>query len=270
MSPSYWQVTFDNPPINLIDVDTVEQLASLVADIESAPDLTVVTFGSANPQFFMAHWDLTADRARTRGMEPGPTGLHPFLDNLVRLSTAPVVSISAVRGRARGAGSEFVLATDIRFAGDTAVLGQFEVGVGAVPGGGAMARLARLVGRGRAMEIVLGGEDIPASQAAAYGYVNRFVPDGDLDETVDAFARRIATFDKSAVAQIKHFIDGPTLPSSTELAEGMAAFFAATARPENAERVRPLWAAGLQQPDGVELDLGGHLAGLSRPSPGAP
>jgi enoyl-CoA hydratase/carnithine racemase len=117
----------------------------------------------------MAHWDLLADKARVAAMKPGRTGLHPYLDNFVRLSKVPVATISAVRGRARGAGSEFVLATDIRFASDRAVLGQFEVGIGSVPGGGPMARLARLIGRGRALEVLLGGDDIPAPLAAEYG-----------------------------------------------------------------------------------------------------
>ena len=98
----------------------------------------------------MAHWDLLADRERVAAMQPGPTGLHPYVDNLVRLSKLPVVTISVLRGRARGAGSEFALATDIRFASERAILGQFEVGIGAVPGGGPMARLSRLVGRGGA------------------------------------------------------------------------------------------------------------------------
>ncbi len=259
VSPSYWQVTFDNPPINLMDIDTVEQLAALVDDIESAPALTVVTFSSANPDFFMAHWDFTADKARTRALPGGPSGLHPFLDNLVRLAKAPVVSITALRGRARGAGSEFALATDIRFASDTTILGQFEIGVGAVPGGGAMARLARLVGRGRAMEIVLGGEDIAATRAADYGYVNRVVADHDLDGVVDAFARRVASFDKDAVTMIKHLVNGPTLPAEDELVDGMKAFFTSTGKPENAARIKPLWDDGLQQATGVERDLGDHL-----------
>ena len=112
----------------------------------------------------MAHWDFLADNAPLAKMQPGPTGLHPYLDNLVRLSKLPVATISEIRGRTRGAGSEFVLATDIRFASEKAILGQFEIGVGAVPGGGPMARLGRLVGRGRALEILLGGDDIPAGR----------------------------------------------------------------------------------------------------------
>jgi enoyl-CoA hydratase/carnithine racemase len=177
VSPSYWRVTFENGPVNLVDADSIEQLAHLVSRIEDSPALTVVVFDSANPEYFMAHWDLRADKARVAAMAPGPTGLHPYLDNLVRLSKVPAVTISAIRGRARGAGSEFVLATDIRFAGDQAILGHPEVGLGAVPGGRPMARLARLVGRGRAAEILLGADDIPAELAERYGYVNRVLPD---------------------------------------------------------------------------------------------
>jgi enoyl-CoA hydratase/carnithine racemase len=147
VSPSYWRVTFDNGPVNLLDPDTVEQLAALIARIETAPDLTVVVFRSEKPGFFIAHWDFLSDNTRIAGMQPGPTGLHPYVDNFIRLSRVPVATICELRGRTRGAGSEFALATDIRFASEKAVLGQFEVGVGAVPGGGPMARLGRLVGR---------------------------------------------------------------------------------------------------------------------------
>jgi enoyl-CoA hydratase/carnithine racemase len=137
--------------------------------IEEAPAVTVVVFDSANPEYFMAHWDVRADKSRVAAMPPGPTAFHPYLDNLVRLSKVPAVTISAIRGRVRGAGREFVLATDIRFAGDRAILGQFEVALGSVPGGGPMARLGRLVGCERAAEIRLGGDDFPAALAERYG-----------------------------------------------------------------------------------------------------
>ena len=141
VSPSYWRVTFDNGPVNLLDPDTIDQLGVLIGRIENDPDLTVVVFRSDTPGYFMAHWDFLADNARVAAMQPGPTGLHPYVDNFVRLGRLPVTTISEIRGRARGAGSEFVLATDIRFASEKAILGQFEVGVDAVPGGGPMARL---------------------------------------------------------------------------------------------------------------------------------
>jgi enoyl-CoA hydratase/carnithine racemase len=264
VSPSYWKVTFENGPVNLVDIDTVEQLARLVTWIEESPAVTVVVFDSANPEYFMAHWDLKADRTRLAAMAPGPTGLHPYVDNLVRLSKAPAVTISAIRGRARGAGSEFVLATDIRFAGDKAILGQYEVGVGSVPGGGAVARLARLVGRARAAEILLGADDVPAELAERYGYVNRVLPDAGLAEFVDVFARRIAGFDKAAIAGTKTLLDWASLPPDDESGPGFAAFLRTSGRPETAATVRYLFENGLQTPFGVELDLGRAVGELAR------
>jgi enoyl-CoA hydratase/carnithine racemase len=262
VGPSYWRVTFTNGLLNLLDPDTVDQLAALVDRIETAPELTAVVFRSDNPNFFMAHWDFMADKSKVAGMKPGRTGLHPYLDNFIRLSKVPAATISAIRGRARGAGSEFVLATDIRFASDNAILGQFEVGVGAVPGGGPMARLARLVGRGRALEILLGGDDMPATLAAEYGYVNRVVPDSELEGFVDRFARRIAAFDKVAVAGIKRFVDVASLPDDAEFAPGLAAFFTTSGRSENASFAQALFQRGLQQPEGIELDLGAAIGRL--------
>jgi enoyl-CoA hydratase/carnithine racemase len=195
-------------------------------------------------------------------MRPGPTGLHPYLDNFIRLSRLPVATIAEIRGRARGAGSEFVLATDIRFASETAVLGQFEVGVGAVPGGGPMARLGRLAGGGRALEILLGGDDIPAGLAAEYGYVNRVIPDAEIEDFTDAFARRIAAFGKAAVTGIKKLVDVATLPADEEFAPGLKAYFATAGRPENRPFVQLLLANGLQQPDGIETNLGTAIGRL--------
>jgi enoyl-CoA hydratase/carnithine racemase len=262
VSPSYWRVTFDNGPVNLLDPDTIEQLGALIGRIENDPDLTVVVFRSDTPGYFMAHWDFLADNARVAHMAPGPTGLHPYVDNFIRLSRLPVATISEIRGRARGAGSEFVLATDIRFASEKAILGQFEVGVGAVPGGGPMARLGRLVGRGRALEILLGGEDIDAALAAEYGYVNRVIPDGEIDGFIDAFARRIATFDRVAVAGIKRLVDVATLPDDAEFAAGLQAYFATVGRQENRPLVELLLENGLQRPDGIETDLGTTIGKL--------
>ncbi len=265
ISDAYWRVSFGNGPVNLIDPETIEQLGDLVARIEEAPALTVVVFDSLNRDFFMAHWDITAPRAQLAAMRPGPTGLHPYVDNLVRLSKVPAVTIAAVRGRARGAGSEFLLATDIRFAGDDAVIGQVEVGLGAVPGGGAMARLARLVGRSRAAEMILGADDFPAALAERYGYVNRVVRDSELDDFVDRFARRIAGFDKTAVAGAKALLDLASLPADEEFGPGMTALLQTAWRPVNAARMRYLLDRGLQTPTGVELDLGRAVGEIASP-----
>ena len=171
-------MTFDHPPINTITATTVAELAELVGLIEQDPDLNVVVFDSANPDFYLAHYDVENDPGRTAALGVGPTGMPAWIDLLVRLARAPVVSIASIRGRARGAGSEFVLACDLRFASrENTVLGQFEVGIGVVPGGGPMARLSRLVGRGRALEILLVADDLDGPRAEQYGYVNRLIAD---------------------------------------------------------------------------------------------
>jgi enoyl-CoA hydratase/carnithine racemase len=194
-SPSYCRVTFDHAPINTITATTVLELDEIVGLIEQDPDLTVVVFDSANPEFYLAHHDLEEDPAAA------------WVDLLVRLSRAPVVSIASIRGRVCGAGNEFVLACDLRFASrENTLLRELEVGVGAVPGGGAMARLARLVGRGRALEILLVADDFDGRRAEQYGYVNRAIADDRLDEEVDAIASRLARLDHDAIARIKSYV----------------------------------------------------------------
>jgi enoyl-CoA hydratase/carnithine racemase len=259
--PEYWTATFDHPPINLVDLVTIKELQQLVDEIESDPDLHVVVFNSADPEFFLAHFDAQADQDTTTQLAPGRAGLHPWLDVLVRLSRAPVVSIASIRGRARGGGSEFALACDMRFASrEKAILGQFEVGVSTVPGGNPMARLPGLVGRGRALEIVLGGDDFPGDLAERYGYVNRAVPDAELDAFVQAFATRLAGFDKLVLAETKAFVDRVSLPDDAEFAPALDAFFRSAGRPAAAQRISALLARGLQQRSDVEMNLGAHVA----------
>lgn len=259
----YWRACFSNPPVNLVDPDTIAELSDLVGRLESDPDVRVIVFESADPDFFLAHYDVLVDKARTAAMAKGPTGMHPWLDVLVRLARAPVVSIAAIRGRARGAGSEFALACDIRFASaERAILGQFEVGVGAVPGGNPMARLAGLMGRGRALEVILGADDFPGLLAERYGYVNRAVPDAELDAFVDRFARRIAGFEKAALVEAKQFVDQVSLPDDALFPPALAQFFASVARPGTRARMAKLLEAGLQQRSDVELDLGRHVAAI--------
>ena len=265
LSAGFWRASFDHPPINLIDHDTVAELAALLTRIEQDPQLRVIVFESADPDFFLAHYDVLA-ASTPFSLPPGPTGLHPWLDVLVRLSRAPVISIALIRGRARGAGSELALACDLRFASlERALLGQFEVTVGAVPGGGPMARLARLVGRARALEIVAGGHDFPAELAERYGYVNRALPDDQLDAFVDGFAERLARFDKRAIAEIKSHVDSVTLPSDEELSTGLDAFYASVRRPETQARVAALLQGGLQKRSELELDLGEKADALLSP-----
>src|SRR5437773_3369247 len=176
-SPAYWRVTLNHPPVNIFGPKTIPQLNEVITAIETDQDLKVVVFDSAVEGFFLTHYDFLAKVEDTTSLPPGPTGLAPLPVMLVRLSRAPVVSIASLRGRAPGVGSELALACDMRFASrETAILSQWEVGAGLVPGGGPMARLPRLIGRGRALEVLLGADDIPGDLAERYGYVNRSLP----------------------------------------------------------------------------------------------
>jgi enoyl-CoA hydratase/carnithine racemase len=256
-SPSYWRVTFDHPPINTITATTVTELSELVDLIERDTQLNVVVFDSVNPDFFLAHYDTENDPQRTLGLPAGPTGMHPWLDLLVRLSRAAVVSIASIRGRARGAGSEFVLACDLRFASrENTLLGQFEVGAGLIPGGGPMARLSRLVGRGRALEILLVADDFDGPLAERYGYVNRAVADDELDEEVERIASRVAGFDHDAIAITKSYVDRVTLPSDSELPPALTDFFEAFGRPGPQDRAAKLDELGLNTDSDLERRLG--------------
>ena len=203
-SPSYWRVTFDLPPLNIFGPLEVAKLETIIKSIETDERVKVVVFDSAIEGFFLTHYDFLAKLEETTSLPLGATGLQPLPDMLARLSRAPVVSIASIRGRATGVGSELALASDLRFASrEKAILSQWEVGAGLVPGGGPMARLPRLMGRGRALEVLLGADDINGDLAQVYGYVNRSLPDSELDWFVDALAMRIASFDKQAIADTK-------------------------------------------------------------------
>ncbi|MEU3461267.1 enoyl-CoA hydratase/isomerase family protein [Streptomyces sp. NPDC006733] len=266
-TPALWRVTFNNPPVNVIGPDLMRDLKELLAELESNDTVNVVVFDSANPEFFLAHYDLAADPAIAEAL-PGTTGYAAWVDILVRLSKVPAVTISAIRGIARGAGSEFVLATDIRFASlEKAILGQMEVGFTAVAGGGATARLAGLVGRGRTFEIMLGGEDFNGELAERYGYVNRAIPDASFETFVDAYATRVSRWDRRVITDLKGFVNEFTLPADEVFPRQSDAFWAAAARPEFQSINTQLFARGLQQNTHIERNLG---AEMGRTFPKAP
>ena len=262
-TPSYWRVTFDRPPLNIFGPTTIPQLNAIVTALESDNDAKVVVFDSAIDGFFLTHYDFLARPEESAGLLPGATGLSPIPDMLARLSRAPVVSIASIRGRATGVGSELALACDMRFASrEKAILSQFEVGAGLVPGGGPMARLPRLIGRGRALEVLLGADDIPGELAERYGYVNRALPDADLDGFVEALAVRIASFDKQAIVETKNFVNIASLPPDAEIAPEWDACIASLQRPAGQRRIKTLLARGLHKPGDVESRLGYHLGQL--------
>src|SRR6185369_7302641 len=190
-TPAYWRVLFDYPPFNIVDAAMFDGLQGVLARMDASPSLRVVVFESAIPEFYLAHFDLTGKTGNIT-TAVGPSGLPILIDTFVRLTHSPVVSIAKIRGCVRGVSSEFVLACDMRFASrENMRLGHPEVGVGLHPGGGGTERLPHLVGRGRALEIILGADDFDGDTAARYGYVNRALPDAELDDFVNVLARRI-------------------------------------------------------------------------------
>src|SRR6266849_2958725 len=260
---SYWRVTFDNPPLNIFGPETIPELNEIVTALETDEDVKVVVFDSAVEGFFLTHYNFVPPLSATTDMLPGATGLAALPDMLVRLSRAPVVSIVSIRGRATGVGSELALASDMRFASrETAILSQWEVGAGLVPGGGPMARLPRLIGRGRALEVLLGADDIGGDLAELYGYVNRALPDAELDAFVDALAIRIASFDKQAIAETKNFVNVASLPPDAEIAPEWDACLASIQRPAAQTRINKLMERGFHKPGDVENRLGYHVGQL--------
>src|SRR5215831_15483748 len=264
-SPEYWRVTFDHPPLNIFGPEMLPQVNEVITAIETDEQVKVVVFDSAVEDFFLIHLDFLADLDNLAHLPPGPTGLHPWPEMLVRLSRAPVVSIAMIRGRATGMGSELALACDMRFASrEKAILSQFEVGAGLVPGGGPMARLPRLIGRGRALEVLLGGDDIRGDLAELYGYVNRSLPDVDLDEFVDALATRIASFDKRAIIDTKRLVNAASLPPDVEIGAGWDACIDSFVRPAAQGRIKTLIERGFQKPGDAENRLGYYVGQLGR------
>ena len=264
-SPYYWRVTINRPPLNIFGPDTIPQLNEVITAIETDERVKVVVFDSAIEGFFLTHYDFLAKIEDTTSLPPGPTGLQPLPDMLVRLSRAPVASIALIRGRATGVGSELALACDMRFASrEKAILSHFEVGAGIVPGGGPMARLPRLIGRGRALEVFLGADDIPGDLAERYGYVNRSLPDAELDEFVDALATRIASFDKRVICETKRFVDVASLPPDYEIAPEWDVCFASIMREPAQTRIKKLLEQGFHKPGDVENRLGYYVGQVGR------
>jgi enoyl-CoA hydratase/carnithine racemase len=256
-SPEYWRVTVDHPPLNIFGPEMLPQVGEIITAIETDKQVKVVVFDSAVEGFFMIHLDFLANLDDLAHLPPGPTGLHPWPEMLVRLSRAPVVSIALIRGRATGMGSELALACDMRFASrEKAILSQFEVGAGLVPGGAVMARLSRLMGRGRALEVILSADDVPGDLAERYGYVNRSLPDAELDVFVDGLATRIASFDKQVLMDTKRLVNVASLPPDIEIECGWDACVASMARPATQERIKELIGRGFCKPGDAENRLG--------------
>ncbi|BBX65972.1 enoyl-CoA hydratase [Mycobacterium saskatchewanense] len=258
-APGYVRVTIDNPPLNLLDPEMIKALRTLMDAFEADPNLRVVVFDSADEDYFIAHFDVV--RAHEVPNDPGPTGLPAWPDIAYRLRRAPFISITELRGRARGVGSEFVLACDLRFASiERAILCQPEVGCGLVPGGGGIEALTALTGRSRALEVIVGSDDYDAVLAEKYGWINRAIPDADLSSFVDRLARRIASFPPGAQALAKKLVNNrASVSDGSDLADSLAEFYRTIEWPATRSRLADLIAHGLQQRGELENDLGSLL-----------
>jgi enoyl-CoA hydratase/carnithine racemase len=262
--PGVLSVVIDAPPMNLIGPELVRDLVGLFGVLESGRDIRVVVLESADPEYFVPHVDLTkvaeytAEAAKAGGVGDASLGMLWH-----KLSELPVVTIAKLRGRARGAGSELALACDMRFAArESAILGQIEAGTGALPGAGAMQHLARLLGRGRAMEAILGADDFDAETAERYGWVNRALPDADLDAFVARLARRIASFPADGVLTAKQVLNEVTMPAADTIRADAVRFRQLVAADAAQARTAALFAQGLQTRGPLELDLGDRLGSL--------
>jgi enoyl-CoA hydratase/carnithine racemase len=252
-------VTIDHPPINLFDAALITEMDRLGRELEAADEVRVVVFDSADPEFFIAHADveliLSLPEAASDG-EPEPSFFQKMVD---RFRTMPKATIALIEGICRGGGSEFVLSLDMRFAAaGRAVLGQPEVALGIIPGGSGTQRLPRLVGRGRALEIILGAEDFPADLAERYGYVNRVLPAEELRDFAACLARRIASFPPEAIAHAKAAVAAAELPVDAGLAVEAELFERCLPLPGARERMEAFLARGGQTRE-VERSLEAFL-----------
>jgi enoyl-CoA hydratase/carnithine racemase len=254
----FWRVTIDAPPFNIFDTSLLTGLELVIERMKAAQELRVIVFESAVPDYFIAHFDVI------KGAEilerKTPTGILPWFDVALALHGSPVISIALIRGRTRGVGIEFVAACDMRFASEKAVFGQFEVGVATIPGGGSMEFLPLLIGRARALELIVGADDITAETAESYGLINRLLGDDKLDEFVYKFATRISQFDHEITGLAKKMInERAPAPLIDHMNASRAAFIKSILRPERKQVVRKLQEWGIQRKDDFEYNVGKYL-----------
>ncbi|MFI6041827.1 enoyl-CoA hydratase/isomerase family protein [Nocardia sp. NPDC051321] len=241
----------DNPPVNLLDDRVYGELAAALERFEADPEMRVVVLESADPEFFAAHFDVALTQ------EQNAAAQQAYSKILAALRSPRLVSIAKIRGRARGGGHELTLACDMRFAcAETAIMGQPEIKGRLFPGGGAMQMLPALIGRARALEMILSGRDIDAATAERYGVINRAIPDAELDDFVDTLAARIAEFDSTPSELAKAAVDRRYLPALEDFLQDVAEFRELLESPETVAAVRAQLAAGLQTRGPLEFSLG--------------
>ncbi|MFE0920480.1 enoyl-CoA hydratase/isomerase family protein [Streptomyces nigra] len=259
--------TLDDGPLNLLGVDLVRDLVSLVDALNREPaGVGAVVIDSASPEYFSAHVDLTAVPRYTveagKAGGPGDASLGMFLHKLAQV---PVITVAKVRGRARGGGNELALACDMIFAArENAVFGQFECGTGALPGAGGLQHLTRRLGQHRAIEVITSADDFDADLAERYGWINRALPDAELDDFVERLAERIAGFPPEGIKAAKRAVNGLTLAGPAHVRSDAILFQSLINLPETRERLSYLAGRGLQELGELETHLGRFLTEFRR------
>jgi enoyl-CoA hydratase/carnithine racemase len=259
-SPAYWRIVINNPPLNLFDPKMFAELNVLMDDIEKDADLKVIVFESGDADFFMNHHDV-----ENRLTVPDQPGAMPFFGNwpkfVTRLAQSSVISIAKVRGRARAQGFEFALACDMRFASkERAKFALIEVGGSSIPGGGGVEWLSALVGRSRTLEIVCSADDFDADIGERYGFINRSIPDAELDAFVDALAERMGRFEKRALETGKKMVNGRAgVPSEGDLWTSNHILQGVDLWPEAEKAFTKMLDAGLGQVGDFELNFAERL-----------
>ena len=255
----------DAPPMNLLGPELVRDLVSLIQRAEAEKTIKVLVFRSADPDYFISHVDLTKV-AEYRQEAARLTG-EPSIALLFRhLSVSRLVTIAQIEGRVRSAGSEFVLSCDMRFAArETAVFAQFESAFGQIPGGGATQYLTRLIGRGRALEVLLSASDFDANLAERYGWINRALPASDLHDFVEALARRIGKFPDAGREAIKQRVNAIALAPTADFRRDSDLFGKEVQTAQTQDRIAAAMSRGFQTRH-AELNLSGLLEGLDHPA----
>jgi enoyl-CoA hydratase/carnithine racemase len=249
------------PPMNLLGPELVRDLVTVIQQAEASEIVRVLVFSSADPDYFIPHVDVT--RIAEYRDEAAKLVGEPSLALMFRhLSAADLVTIAQIEGRVRAAGSEFVLACDMRFAArETAVFGQFEPALGLIPGGGGVQHLTRLMGRARALEVMLSAQDYDADLAERYGWINRALPAADIAEFVSALAHRIAAFPPAAQAVVKDRVNAIALAPADDFRRDSDLFLEGAGDPEAQSRLGAALKHGLQSRE-PEIDLAGMLGEL--------
>lgn len=257
-SPQIAKITFANPPVNLITGETVLRLIEIVQELATDPDIQVVLFDSATPDFFYNHFDLAA--AADFPAPEDPEAAPAWTNLVLELSKAPYITIATIRGRTRGGGNELALALDLRYASrEKAIFGQPEVGSGLLPGGGGTERLPRAIGRDRALEAILTSDDYDADTAERWGWVTRALPDSELDAFVGTVAARLASFDRTSLASAKAQINRASLPPDADLVAAYGEFAHSLTLPGFLTRAAGTQALAEQAGIDFEYRLGHHI-----------